>query len=77
MSETWEDRFHEFIANWMRGRGYDVKSVYDVDEYAYDAGGCDTCGHDITYQISVSYYDNEDNRLYRNFDGKLAELFFE
>jgi hypothetical protein len=80
MSETssnnWQDRFYEFIAEFLRNvYGWDATKVTYVEELAYESHGCETCGSGIEYNVDVTYVNSAGQKVFENINGKLSELF--
>lgn len=73
----WQNKFYEFIAEWMRFKGEDVKKIVSVYEEAWEEiGGCPTCGGGIEYEVYITWIDSDDKNQGKTFKGQLSELFW-
>lgn len=75
MSE-WQTRFNEFMADWMRkAKGLPCDKVTSVESSAYEYSyGCDTCGGGMDYEVDINWVDEEGNKRFNSFSGKLEDI---
>jgi len=76
MAETWKDRFHEFLAEFLREE-HEIEDVVRVTSYyeeSYNTGGCETCSYDV-HEVHIYYVDSEDVRHEVQISARMEELF--
>jgi hypothetical protein len=80
MLESWQDRFHAFLAEYLNDKNLTFTKVATVTSVYQDAGdpfsGCETCGWGaLEPSIDISYVDVNGDRASVTIEGSLNSLF--
>lgn len=75
MAYEWTDRFNEFMADWMRkAKNLPCSKVVSVESNTYEQSGCETCGSGYEYEVDIFWVDQQGNKRYSNFRGRLEDI---
>ena len=75
-NETWKNRFHEFLAEFLREE-HNIKDLVRVTNYyeeSYYSGGCETCAYEV-HELHIWYVDSNDERQQIQISERMEDLF--
>lgn len=71
---NFQDVLYASLAQFVQDKtGIEVKEVTGYHDWG-KSDGCDTCGYGSTYDLEISYVDNQGDHRSYSYDGPFSEL---